>query len=177
MRGNSPVPFGRGERPRGPTYPYCWKSGGDAARTVRAPNVPLQIEHLTPKARGGSNRVSNLTLACEPCNVRKGTQTAAEFGFPDLQAQAKQPLNDAAAVNATRWALYERLKATGLPVETGTGGRTKWNRVVRKLPKTHWLDAVCVGASTPAVLQVQGVSPLLITATGHGTQQADVQDR
>ena len=139
---------------------YCHKTG-----------VPLQIEHLTPRARGGSNRVSNLTLACEPCNIRKGTQTAAEFGFPDLQAQAKRPLNDAAAVNATRWALYERLKATGLPVETGTGGRTKWNRIQRNLPKTHWLDAACVGASTPAVLQVQGVRFLSITATGWQCRQ------
>ena len=73
--------------------------------------MPLQIEHLTPRARGGSNRVSNLTLACEPCNVKKGTQTAAEFGFPDLQAQAKQPLKDAAAVNATRWALYAAVES------------------------------------------------------------------
>ena len=88
-------------------------------------DVPLQIEHLTPRARGGSNRASNLTLACEPCNVRKGTQTAAEFGFPDLQAQAKQPLNDAAAVNATRWALYERLKATGLARRDGDRGQNQ----------------------------------------------------
>ena len=28
-----------------------------------AENVPLEIEHLHPKARGGSNRVSNLTIA------------------------------------------------------------------------------------------------------------------
>ena len=46
---------------------YC----GDAG-------IPLQIEHLTPKVRGGSDRVSNLTLACGPCNQRKGSQTAAE---------------------------------------------------------------------------------------------------
>ena len=123
-------------------------------------NVPLQIEHLTPRARGGSDRVSNLTLACGPCNQKKGTQTAAEFGFPDLQAQAKVPLKDAAAVNSTRWTLYERLKATGLPVETGTGGGTKWNRTERHLPNAHWLDAACVGASTPQVLHVAGVLPL-----------------
>ncbi len=139
---------------------YCQKTG-----------VPLQVEHLTPRARGGGSRVSNLVLACEPCNVKKGIQTAAEFGFPDLQAQAKRPLNDAAAVNATRWALYERLKATGLPVETGTGGRTKWNRIQRNLPKTHWLDAACVGASTPAVVQVQRVQCLAITATGWQCRQ------
>src|SRR5713101_6098132 len=84
-----------------------------------------------PKSRGGGDRVTNLTLACESCNLKKGNQTAQEFGFPHVQARARQPLKDAAAVNSTRWLLYERLKATGLPIETGTGGRTKWNRKQR----------------------------------------------
>ncbi|MGI6609422.1 MAG: HNH endonuclease [Limnochordia bacterium] len=60
-----------------------------------------KVEHLTPVARGGSNRVSNLGLACEPCNREKGTMTAEDFGFPDLQKQASQSLRDAAGVNAT----------------------------------------------------------------------------
>ncbi len=134
-------------------------------------NVPLEIEHIVPRSRGGSDRVSNLTLACHACNQRKGNQTAAEFGFPQLHARAKLPLNNAAAVNTTRWALYQRLVATGLPVETGTGGRTKYNRTRRELPKAHWLDAVNVGASTPERLWLWGIRPLLMRATGHGTRQ------
>ena len=81
--------------------------------------------------------MSNLTLACEPCNTAKGTRTAAEYGHPEVEAQAKQPLKDVAAVNATRWALFERLKALGLPLEVGTGGRTQWNRTRRGIPKTR----------------------------------------
>src|SRR5262249_15110584 len=46
-----------------------------------------------------------------------------------------------------------------------------WNRTRHGLPKTHWLDAACVGASTPERLVVAGVRPLRITATGHGTRQ------
>jgi hypothetical protein len=42
---------------------------------------------------------------------------------------------------------------------------------MRNLPKTHWLDAACVGASTPNVLQVAGVYPLLIEACGHGCRR------
>ena len=72
--------------------------------------------------------------------------------------------------------------ALGLPVEVGTGGRTKYNRSVirrifgnditaRELPKTHWLDAACVGVSTPEVLKVEGIRPLVITATGRGSRQ------
>ena len=132
---------------------------------------------MVPRARGGSNRVSNLTLACTPGHTKKGAQTAAEFGFPEVQAAATRPLKDAAAVNATRWALYRRLQATGLPVEVGTGGRTQWNRTTRQLPKTHWIDAACVGASTPEQLGVQGVIPLLITATGRQSRQMCLMTR
>jgi 5-methylcytosine-specific restriction endonuclease McrA len=156
---------------------YLLEKWGRACAYCGARNVPLQVEHIVPRARGGSDRVSNLTLACAPCNERKGTQTAAEFGFPLVQAQAKAPLTDAAAVNATRWALYRRLLAHGLPVETGTGGRTQWNRTRRGLPKTHWLDAACVGASTPQTLRVAGVRPLEITALGHGSRQLCRTDR
>jgi 5-methylcytosine-specific restriction endonuclease McrA len=134
-------------------------------------NVPLQIEHMRPRSRQGSDALWNLTLSCEACNLRKGTQTAAEFGFPELEAAGKRPLRDAAAVNTTRWALYRRLQELGVPIEVGTGGRTKWTRTVRGLPKTHWIDAACVGASTPQTLQVIGVRPLLVKATDRHSRQ------
>jgi 5-methylcytosine-specific restriction endonuclease McrA len=142
-------------------------------------DTPLEIEHMMPKSRGGSNRLYNLTLACHRCNEKKGNQTAAEFGYPALEAQAKKPLllKDAAAVNSTLWALYHRLEALGLPLEVGTGARTKWNRSQRELPKTHWLDAACVGVSTPGVIHADGVQPLQITATGHGRRQMCTTDK
>lgn len=143
----------------------------------QATGLPLQIEHSTPRSRGGSDRVGNLTLACEPCNQAKGDRTAAEFGHPNIQAQARKPMKDAAAVNSTRWALYRRLVATGLSVEAGTGGRTKFNRTRMGLPKAYWTDAACVGASTPDALDVRGVRPLLIRATGHGSRQMCRMDR
>jgi 5-methylcytosine-specific restriction endonuclease McrA len=145
---------------------YCGKEG-----------VPLQVEHIHPKSKGGSDRVSNLTLACEPCNQKKGSRPIEDFlkGKPDLLAkiksQAKAPLKDAAAVNVTRWVLWQRLKATGLPVECGTGGRTKFNRTQRGLPKFHWLDAACVGVSTPATLIMHSIRPLVAKAMGHGSRQ------
>ena len=140
-----------------------------------AENIPLQVEHIHPKAKGGSNRISNLCLACEKCNLKKGTRDIKDFMSkkPDLlkqiMAQVKRPLKDAAAVNSTRWALFNRLKLTGLPVTTGSGGQTKYNRTRLKLPKTHWLDAACVGQLES--LSVPTSKPLLIKATGHGTRQ------
>jgi 5-methylcytosine-specific restriction endonuclease McrA len=98
---------------------------GRTCASCGAQHVPLQVEHIVPKARGGSDRVSNLTIACAPGHQATGSRTAEEFRRPEIQAQARRPLKDAAAVNATRWALYQRLQATGLPVEVGTDGRTK----------------------------------------------------
>jgi len=116
-----------------------------------AKGVPLQIEHIQPRSKGGSSRISNLTLACQCCNQQKGATSIEDFlrkqpeRLKRIQAQAKRPLKDAAAVNATRWALVNALKATELAVETASGGRTKFNRNQFNIPKTHALDAACVG--------------------------------
>lgn len=144
-------------------------------------NAPLEIEHIHPKSRGGSDRVSNLTLACTACNQRKGNMPIEAFlaGDPKrlerIQAQAKAPLRDAAAVNSTRWALFEALKATGLPVETGTGGRTKWNRSRLGIPKTHALDAACVGVVND--VHARSIPTLSIKATGRGSYQRTRLDK
>jgi 5-methylcytosine-specific restriction endonuclease McrA len=156
---------------------YLLEKWGRKCCYCGATHLPLQIEHIQCRAKGGSDRIANLCLACEPCNLKKGTMDIQVFlaKKPDLLkrilVQAKAPLKDAAAVNATRWALYERLQALGLPIECGTGGRTKFNRVSRGLEKTHWHDAACVGASTPEILQIKGLVPLLITAQGYGCRQ------
>jgi 5-methylcytosine-specific restriction endonuclease McrA len=134
-------------------------------------NVPLEIEHIVPQSRGGSNRVSNLALSCRPCNQTKGNKTAAEFGHLEVQAKAQQPLRDVAAVNSMRWALFGPLKVAGLPIECGTGGRTKYNRVQQGYPKAHWIDAVCVGRSGERVYITPNHAPLVIRAIGRGSRQ------
>ena len=137
-------------------------------------DVPLQIEHIHPKSKGGSDRVSNLCLACEPCNRRKGNKPVDGFVadpkvLDEILKQAKAPLKDATAVNATRRELFRRLRAMGLPVECGSGGRTKWNRSRLDIPKSHALDAACVGD----VETVSGwqIPVLKIDAKGRGQYQ------
>ncbi|MBD2563602.1 MULTISPECIES: RNA-guided endonuclease IscB [Nostoc] len=145
-------------------------------------DVPLQVEHIHPRAKGGSNSITNLTLSCEKCNTKKGTKDIKDFlkkeqsRLEKILAQAKRPLADAAAVNTTRWALFRVLKETGLSIETGSGGLTKFNRSQQKLEKTHWLDAACVGVDIPT-LNIKGVKPLLITANGHGSRQSCRTDK
>ena len=141
---------------------YCGATGA---------GVRLEIDHIQPRAGGGSNRASNLCVACQPCNQAKGNRSASDFGHPEVERFAKAPLKDAAAINSTRWALYQALQALGLPLEVGTGGRTAYNRARLALPKTHWIDAAVVGTSTPAQVRIDGVMPLRIRARGHGTRQ------
>jgi 5-methylcytosine-specific restriction endonuclease McrA len=159
------------------TREYLLEKWGRQCAYCGVKDVPLQIEHIHPRAKGGSNSITNLTLSCEKCNTKKGTRDIKEFLKKDtsrlekILKQAFIPLADAAAVNTTRWALFRVLKSTGLPIETGSGGLTKLNRSHQNLPKTHWLDAACVGESTP-ILSIKGVKTLLITANGHGTRQS-----
>ena len=146
---------------------YCGANG-----TGPGP-VPLNIDHVRPRSRGGSDRISNLVVACVPCNEAKGTRPIEEFlsGRPEVLrrvlAQLKAPLTDAAAVNSTRWALGRALTATGLPVSTSTGGRTKWNRSRSGLPKAHTLDALCVGDVTGVACYPSTV--VVAKATGRGS--------
>ena len=149
---------------------YCDKEG-----------VPLQIEHIHARASGGTDRPSNLGIACQPCNQKKAARQINAFLKNDptrlkrILAQARRPLKDAAAVNATRWALLNRLKATALAVEASSGGRTKFNRCRLDVPKTHALDAACVGA----VEAVTGWRrpTLAIKATGRGSYQRTRLDK
>jgi 5-methylcytosine-specific restriction endonuclease McrA len=142
-----------------------------------AKDLPLQIEHIVAKVNGGSNRISNLTLACASCNEKKGKLPVEVFlkNKPEVLkrvlASAKRPLRDAAAVNATRNALTLALTHTDLPVETGTGAQTKFNRARHGYLKTHWIDAACVGDSGSAVILDPTIKPLQIRATGHGNRQ------
>jgi 5-methylcytosine-specific restriction endonuclease McrA len=146
-----------------------------------ATGVPLNLDHITPKSRGGSDRVSNLTLACIGCNQAKGNIPVEVFltGRPTvlakLLAQAKAPLRDAAAVSTTRRALWQALAGTGPPVHVATGGRTKWNRGRTGAPKTHTLDALHVGeldtvAGWPA-------SAMVATCTGRGRYARTTPDK
>ncbi|MBU2774215.1 HNH endonuclease [Acidithiobacillus ferrooxidans] len=154
---------------------YLLEKWGRKCAYCDAEHAPLTIDHIHPKSAGGSDRVSNLTLACFPCNQRKSNRDVAEFLAHDpkrlarIESVRKAPLKDAAAVNSTRWALWRDLVSTGLDVEVGSGGRTKWNRARFSVPKANCLDAACVGHVDGLERWQQPV--LCIKATGRGSYQ------
>ncbi len=154
---------------------YLLEKWGRTCVYCDAEHTPLTIDHIHPKSTGGSDRVSNLTLACFPCNQRKSNQNMRAFLAHDpkrlarIEVLRRAPLKDAAAINSTRWVLLNRLKDTGLDVEVSTGARSKWNRKRFNIPKAHCLDAVC-GCRVDTIQNWQ--QPVLsIKATGRGSYQ------
>ena len=159
---------------------YCLEKWGRKCMYCDATNVPLQIEHIVPKAKCGSSRPSNLGISCEPCNQRKADRDVEDFvrepeRLARIKAQMRAPLRDAAAVNATRWALCDALKGLGMAVTTASGGRTKWNRLRFGIPKSHVHDAVCVGVVEEIVSWRQPA--LVIACTGRGAYKRTRPDK
>ena len=158
---------------------YCAGVSGDPV---------LNIDHKHPRAKGGSNSVSNLVVSCRKCNEEKGPLLLVEWllkikksksklnksraiNVPKIIANKTNSLRDAAAVNATRYKIGEMLKETGLPVTFWSGGRTKKNRTEQLYLKDHWIDAACAGSTGEKVFIHPLMMPLLIKAFGHGSRQ------
>ncbi|WP_376797046.1 RNA-guided endonuclease IscB [Thermogemmatispora sp.] len=158
---------------------YCGGESGD---------LVLAVEHAVPRSRGGTDRVSNLAIACRTCNLDKGDLHPGEWlkalrrsrrkldkiqasNLPAALGQLKRPLRDAAAVNATRWALYHRLLSLGLPVEVGSGGRTTYNRERARVPKEAYWDAACVGESAPEAFRDHPAHVQVWEVKGRGSRQ------
>lgn len=156
---------------------YLLEKWGRQCVYCDAENVPLEVEHIKAKIKGGSNRASNLTISCKPCNQRKNDQPIEQFLAHDpkrlkrILAQTKAPLKDAAAVNATRYVIGDALKSFGLPVTFWSGGRIKFNRINQGYDKGHWIDAACVGEQGKRIIIPETLTPLEIKAIGRGSRQ------
>ena len=131
---------------------YLLEKWGRKCAYCKKKDVPLEIEHIIPKSRGGSSRVSNLTLACRGCNQKKNQKTAAEFGYPNIQKQAKKPLKSAAFMNVVRKKLVDILDC-----DYTYGYITKYNRIKLGLEKSHANDAFAISGTTQKRCKQQNI--------------------
>jgi hypothetical protein len=155
---------------------YLLQKWGRKCAYCPAKNTPLEIEHIIPKAKGGSNCVTNLTLAYVPCNQAKGSLNVEEFlknkpsKLKTLIAAKQKPLRSAATMNILRNKLRRILSETDLPVIESIGAETKFNRKCFGIPKTHALDAAFTGPMSQS-LNNWSMITLQIAATGRGSYQ------
>jgi len=71
LRGRTPVPSS--------TRAFVYERDGKICAYCGDENGPFHIDHIFPIALGGDNSPSNLTVACQPCNLSKGAKTLGEW--------------------------------------------------------------------------------------------------
>ena len=58
---------------------------------VAVVGMPMEIEHLIPRSRGGPTAEENLWLSCSLCNMHKGQRTLAEDPGTDQMVRLFNP--------------------------------------------------------------------------------------
>lgn len=72
--------------------------------TERASGAAMQLDHLTPRALGGTDEPTNLITACRSCNSRRQSRTLSAwaamcggmFTARQIRGQARRSLPEAA---------------------------------------------------------------------------------
>lgn len=154
---------------------------------VHASKAKMEIEHVVPRSRGGTDSLSNLVLACTSCNQAKGNLSLSEYlkGRPKVLKRVRAHLGvnyrDSAHTNGIRLYVMDKLRAMaeaiGATLVVGYGSTTKQNRLSLGLPKDHWIDAAVCTSDGSAVKVEPGLKPLTIKAVGRGSRQFCKMDR
>ena len=148
---------------------------------IHASKAKMEIEHVVPRSRGGTNSLNNLVLSCHACNQAKGSQDIQTYlkGKPNVLRRVKTHLStnyrDAAHTNGVRLFVLNKLRAMttaiGTTLKVGFGSTTKENRLSLNLPKDHWIDAAVCTSDGSAVKVDPSLKPLTIKAVGRGSRQ------
>ena len=134
-----------------------------------------ELDHIVPRSRGGTDRVSNLVVSCRDCNVEKGNQSAEEFlarrpaRLAAVRRIRRASLAGASQMNIIVPELMRRLEQMGLPATEHDAYTTSWTRRRLGLPKTHTNDALCIGA--PDSLTYLPDRKTVARSVGHGDRQ------
>jgi hypothetical protein len=110
----------------------------------------LEVEHLVPRARGGTDDEQNLWLACRMCNLFKGAQTHA---LDPLTARRVRLFNP----RRQDWWRHFEWSQAGLRIKgrTATGRATvlalRLNNPIAEAVRRNWVEAGWHPPSPPAL--------------------------
>ena len=134
-----------------------------------------ELDHIVPKSLGGTGRASNLVVCCRECNAAKGNSLVSDF-LADRPARLtairriqQSPLAGAAHLNVILPELLRRLRETGPSVSSHDSYTTSYTRRRLGIPKTHALDALCLGS--PGRIGLLPNHTLIVQAVGNGDRQ------
>ena len=100
----------------------------------------LEIDHIIPTARGGSDDEDNLWLACRLCNHYKGTQTHGRDPLTGRRVRLFNPRKQ-------RWSRHFRWSEDGLYIvgRTACGRATavalNLNNLIAEMVRRKWIEA------------------------------------
>ena len=153
------------------------RSGG---KCVYCGAKATEIDHIVPRAKGGTNSVHNLAASCKACNQMKSNKTLKEFGKlmgKDFNKLAPKKLpKDAAIVQSARNYMVKEITKLVADTTTHDAWLTKYNREELGLPKEHYYDALSVG-EVPNKFNFLTDKVLQISAKGRGSRQMCRVDR
>ena len=139
-----------------------------------------EIDHIVPRAKGGTNSTYNLTPACRSCNEKKSNLSLKEFGKlmnkDYSKLEPKKLPKDAAIVQSARNYMVKEISKLVPDTTTHEAWLTKYNRDSLGLPKQHYYDALSVG-EIPSNFNFLTDKILLISAKGRGSRQMCSMDR
>lgn len=133
-----------------------------------------EIDHVIPRANGGTNSTYNLVASCRACNERKSNLTLKEFGkimnkdYSHLKPK-KLP-KDATIVQSAKNYMVKEITKLVSDTTTHDAWLTKYNRDSLGLPKEHYYDALSVG-EIPNNFNFFTDKVLVISAKGRGSRQ------
>mgnify|MGYP002559996410 FL=1 len=107
----------------------------------------IQVHHIVPRSRGGTDRPSNLICLCpKHHSLVHGNNNNNKY-FKELQAKKiVDTYKDSTYMNIVRFKIYEELCGIFQDVQIAYGYETKINRRNANLPKFHYTDAACIGS-------------------------------
>ena len=139
-----------------------------------------EIDHIIPRAKGGTNSTYNLVASCRACNQMKSNLTLKAFGKmmnkDYSRLEPKKLPKDAAIVQSSRNYMVREITKLVSDTTTHDAWMTQYNRDQLGLPKQHYYDALSVG-EVPNKFNFLTDKILLISAKGRGSRQMCRMDK